>query len=150
MQVETTTNHYKELVKILGKGYIRQQVQSPFDFITLASKGLNAGIITNFRNHFELPRSVMADLLNVSEPTIYRWIRKKKKLDRNYSIQLFELTDLFLFGIDVFGSRDHFFKWLELPNTALGGMEPMDLLDMPGGISKVRDLLGRIEHGVIS
>jgi len=145
-----TTKHYDDLQKILGKKYIRTKIESPFDFITIASKGVNANIIVNFRNHFNIPRSYASELLNVSEPTIYRWIRSNKKLDRNYSVQLFELTDLFLFGSEVFESKINFFKWLELPNVALGGLEPKELLEVPGGIAKVKDLLGRIEHGVYS
>ncbi len=146
----TTTQHYDELIRILGKKYIKSQIESPFDFITIASKGISAQIILNFRNHFKIPRGFTAELLNVSEPTIYRWIRANKKLERNYSVQLFELADLFLFGSEVFESNENFFKWLELPNIAMGGLAPKELLDVPGGIAKVYDLLGRIEHGVYS
>lgn len=146
----TTTRHYDELIRILGKRLIRYKIESPYDFITLASKGIEANVISNFRNHFDISRDQIAEYLNVSEPTIYRWIKSNKKLDRNYSIQLFELTDLFLYGIDVFEDKEHFFKWLELPNTALGNLEPRVLLELPEGITKVRDLLGRIEYGVYS
>jgi putative toxin-antitoxin system antitoxin component (TIGR02293 family) len=65
-------------------------------------------------------------------------------------VKLFEITDLFLYGTDVFGSQENFFKWLQLPNAALGGMEPQELIEIPDGISKVRDILGRIEYGVYS
>lgn len=146
----TTTSHYDHLLEILGEKYISSKIESPFDFITIAKKGVSAQIIVNFRNHFDITRSYAAELLNVSEPTIYRWIRNDKKLDRNYSVQLFELADLFLYGSEVFESKINFFKWLELPNTALGGLEPKELLEIPGGVSKVKDLLGRIEHGVYS
>jgi putative toxin-antitoxin system antitoxin component (TIGR02293 family) len=146
----TTTKHYEKLLEILGKKYIKSEIRSSFDFIAIASKGINANIIVNFRNHFEIPRDFTAELLNVSEPTIYRWIRDNKKLDRNYSVQLFELSDLFLYGSEVFESKENFFKWLELPNTALGGLKPKKLLEITGGISKVKDLLGRIEFGVYS
>lgn len=149
-KIKTTTSHYEQLLEILGKKYIRSKIESPFDFITIATKGINANIIVNFRNHFNIPRGYAAELLNVSEPTIYRWIRSNKKLDRNYSVQLFELADLFLYGSEVFEDKANFFKWLELPNTALGGLEPKELLEVPGGVAKVKDLLGRIEHGVYS
>ncbi|MGB4958009.1 MAG: antitoxin Xre/MbcA/ParS toxin-binding domain-containing protein [Saprospiraceae bacterium] len=148
--ISHTTDHYNELSRILGKKYIKSNIESPFDFITIAAKGINAHIILNFRNHFEIPRSFTAELLNVSEPTIYRWIRENKKLEKNYSIQLFELADLFLYGCEVFESKINFFKWLELSNTAIGGLEPRQLLEVPGGISKVKDLLGRLEFGVYS
>jgi putative toxin-antitoxin system antitoxin component (TIGR02293 family) len=147
---ETTTEHYKALIGVLGRKYIKTSIESPFDFINLASKGINAQVITNFRTYFNLPRDQTAEMLNVSAPTIYRWIREKKKLEKNYSVQLFELTDLFLYGTEVFKNNEVFFKWLRLPNTALGGLEAQDLLEIPGGISKVRDLLGRIEYGVYS
>ncbi len=149
-EIRTTTQHYDELTRILGKKYIKSNIESPFDFITIASKGLNANMILNFRNHFAIPREFTAKLLNVSEPTIYRWIKQNKKLERNYSIQLFELADLFLYGSEVFENTENFFKWLDLQNTALGGLAPKELLEIPGGISKVRDLLGRIEYGVYS
>ena len=147
---KTTTKHFENLLEILGKKYIRTKIESPFDFITIATKGVNANIIVNFRNHFNIPRAYTAELLNVSEPTIYRWIRSNKKLERNYSVQLFELADLFLYGSEVFENKTNFFKWLELPNTALGGLEPKELLEIPGGIAKVKELLGRIENGVYS
>jgi len=149
-KMRTTTERYEELIRILGKRYIKSEIESPFDFITIADKGLNSNIILNFRKYFDISREFTAELLNISEPTIYRWIRKNQKLERNYSIQLFELTELFLFGYEVFENKENFFKWLELPNTAIGGLEPKKLLEVPGGISKVKDLLGRIEYGVYS
>ena len=146
----SAAKHYEKLINILGRRYIKSNIESPFDFIKIANKGVNAKVIYNFRKNFDISREFTAEVLNISEPTIYRWIRANKKLDRNYSIQLFELVDLFLYGMEVFGNKINFFKWLELPNAALGGLEPKELLEVPGGISKVKDLLGRIEHGVYS
>ncbi len=148
--VKTTTGHYDKLLAILGKKYIRSKIESPYDFITIASKGIDANVIVNFRKHFKITRDYAAELLNVSEPTIYRWIRNNKKLERNFSIQLFELADLFLYGTEVFESKENFFKWLELPNSVLGGLEPKQVLEVPGGIAKVKDILGRIEYGIYS
>ena len=150
IEKESTTEHYKKLVEVLGKKYIRTKVESPFDFIHMANKGINPAIINNFRVYFNLPRNVTADMLNVSEPTLYRWTKVNKDLDRNFSIRLFELADLFLYGIEVFEDKENFFKWLNLPNTALGGFEPQELVMIPGGVSKVKDIIGRIEYGVYS
>ncbi len=146
----TSTRHYQHLREILGKEYIKSEIESPFDFISLATQGIDTSIILNFQKHFEIPRSFVAELLNVSEPTIYRWIKGKKKLDRNFSIQLFELADLFLFGAEIFESKEAFFEWLHLPSLALGGLQPREVLAVPNGIGKVRDLIGHIEYGVYS
>jgi putative toxin-antitoxin system antitoxin component (TIGR02293 family) len=147
---ESTTEHYKKLIDVFGRKYVRYDVESPFDFIHIANKGINANVIKNFRLHFDLSRDIMADMLNVSAPTLYRWTKSNKNLERNYSVKLFEIADLFLYGIEVFESKENFFKWLNLPNTALGGLEPQELIEIPDGVSKVRDIIGRIEHGVYS
>jgi len=147
-ELESTTEHYKKFIKILGGKYLKAKVESPYDFIHIAKIGVNANVIKNFRIYFNLPRKSTAHMLNISEPTLYRWIKANKNLDRNFSVKLFEITDLFLYGSEVFGNKENFFKWLNLPNTALGGMEPQELVEIPGGVSKIKDVLGRIEHGV--
>lgn len=148
--MKTTTRHYDKITKVLGKHYVSSRIESPYDFIPLASKGIKASVIKNFTTYFNISNKDTADMLNISSLTLSRWIKSDKRLERNYSILLFELTDLFLYGIDVFDGKESFLTWLGLPNKALGKMEPQELLEMPGGIAKVRDLIGRIEHGIYS
>lgn len=142
--------NYKDLKSILGTKHISSTLESNFDFITAADKGVNSQVISNFRKYFNLSLEVTSEMLNISEPTIYRWLKSEKNLDRNSSIKIMEVTSLFLYGIDVFGNKDKLFNWLRLPNIALGGLAPISLIGLPEGISKVRDLLGRIEHGIFS
>ncbi len=149
-EMETTTAHYKKLINVLGKKYVSSTVENPFDFINLANKAIDTAVNKNFRTYFNLSRDSIAHMLNVSEPTLYRWTKANKSLDRNFSVKLFEIADLFLYGIEVFGDKENFFKWLKLPNTALGSLEPYELIEIPGGVAKVKDILGRIEHGVYS
>ncbi len=144
------SDYFESLKDILGRKYLKYNIESPFDFIGIANKGVNAHVIDNFQVYFNFKRDDVAELLNISSPTIYRWVKENKKLERNYSVQLFELTLLFVIGSEVFQSQENFFKWLNLSNIALGGMEPRELLEIPNGVSKVRDLIGRIEHGVYS
>lgn len=148
--METTTERYRKLAEVLGKSNVKGRLESPFDFIMIATRGMNVSAIKHFSDYFDLSKNFTASILNLSEPTLYRLLKSKNDLKRNYSVQLFEVTDLFLYGIEVFENRDNFFKWLRLPNTSLGGIEPQDLIEIPGGVSKVRDAIGRIEHGVYS
>lgn len=146
----STTRHYQKLKEVLGKKYVKDDLESPIDFIHIAKKGISVNVIKNFRTYFDLPRDKTAEMLNISEPTLYRWTKANKNLEKNYTIKLFEIADLFLYGIEVFESKDNFFKWLNLSNIALGGLTPVELIEIPDGVSKVRDLIGRIEHGVYS
>ncbi len=143
-----TTDHYQLLAAILGEQYIVSSIQNPYDMIRIATEGVNSNVVKNFRSYFDLPRESAAHLLNISEPTLYRWTKNNKNLDRNASIKLFEIADLFLRGTDVFESKESFFQWMKMPNKSIGGMRPMELVELPEGISKVKDMLGRIEHGI--
>ncbi len=145
-----TIERYQKLNEVLGKENLNFRVDSPFDFITIATRGLSSDAVRHFNVYFSLSKNFTANLLNLSEPTLYRLLKSKNDLKRNNSVQLFEVSDLFLYGIEVFESKENFFKWLELPNTSLGGIQPQELIEIPGGISKVKDVLGRIEHGVYS
>lgn len=145
-----TTEHYEKLAKVLGEKNLPTNIESPFDFIHVASKGINVSVIRNFSDYFNLKKELVAQMLNISEPTLYRWTKSNKILERNFSVKLFEIADLFLYGEEVFGNRDAFSKWLNLPNKALGGLEPHELIEIPGGVAKVKDVLGRIEYGVYS
>jgi len=149
-QAHIVTNRFSDIKQILGKKYIKGSIDNSFDFIHIANKKISAHTIDNFRKRFNLSINEVAEMLNTSEASIYRWIKADKKLDRNIAVQLFELTHLFLYGIEVFESESNFFKWLDLPNTALGELLPIHLISVPGGIEKVRTILGRIEYGVYS
>lgn len=61
-----------------------------------------------------------------------------------------QISELYIQGIGIFQNNENFLKWMKLPITALGGMEPQELAEIPGGVSKIKDVLGRIEHGVYS
>ena len=75
---------------------------------------------------------------------------KDKSLEHSLSAKPKEVANLYLYGSEVFGNKQDFIKWLNLPNTVLGGVEPLILIETTEGISKVRNVLGRIEHGVYS
>lgn len=53
-------------------------------------------------------------------------------------------------AFDVFGSDDKVQLWLNTPNGALNHSKPVDLLNVPEGLTRVYDILGRIEHGIHS
>jgi len=149
-KADIVSNRFSDIKEILGKKYVKGSIDNSFDFIHLANKKIAAQTIDNFRKRFNLSINEVAEMLNTSEASIYRWIKVNKKLDRNIAVQLFELTHLFLYGIEVFENELNFFKWLNLPNTALGELLPINLISIPGGIEKVKTILGRIEYGVYS
>jgi len=51
-------------------------------------------------------------------------------------------------GIQAFGTKDNFHKWLNIPSMALGDTVPAKLIETEEGLQQVLDELVRIEHGV--
>ena len=51
-------------------------------------------------------------------------------------------------AMEVFGSREKALRWLKAPVRSLGDQSPLSLLDTQEGIERVKDVLGRVEHGV--
>lgn len=48
------------------------------------------------------------------------------------------------------GDKSRALLWLQRPARALGGVRPVDYQDTPEHIQAVLDLIGRIEHGIVS
>ena len=91
----------------------------------------------------------MAGALSVTRATLIN-----KKGDQKFSNQISEkivsLADLYSFGYEAFEDKDRFNKWMFVPNQALGGMAPFDIIDNYYGKEEVRNLIGRIAYGVYS
>ena len=51
-------------------------------------------------------------------------------------------------ALDVFGNSDTVQNWLAEKNPELDGFSPSELLDNPGGLKQVIDLVNAIRHGV--
>ena len=75
-----TTEHYEKLVKVLGEKNVPGKIESPFDFIHIAGMGINVSVIRNFSDYFNLTKTVVAQLLDISEPTLFRWTKSNKNL----------------------------------------------------------------------
>ena len=71
-------------------------------------------------------------------------------LQLDESDHLLRLTRIIARAVDVHGDRDKASRWLRQPNGALGGAVPLELLDTDAGGQQVEQVLGRIEHGVVS
>ena len=57
---------------------------------------------------------------------------------------LTEATELFE------GDKSLALQWLSQPNPALGQRSPLDMAATATGACEVKDLIGRLEHGVFS
>ncbi len=121
-----------------------------FQLIDATREGVGYKIFDEFSITYPLSPNTWSRILNMSERTIQRYKREKKKFDSIHTERLLLIMLLFNKGSDVFGSTRNFLAWINSRNIALGGVKPIDLLDNSFGINMVKDELIKIEHGILA
>ncbi|MGB3619318.1 MAG: antitoxin Xre/MbcA/ParS toxin-binding domain-containing protein, partial [Catalinimonas sp.] len=92
----------------------------------------------------------LSRLLGVSESTLLRRFQAGGALNRDEAERAWEVARVLALGLEVFEVPEDLRAWLREANTALGGREPLVLLDSTIGREEVRNLLGRIQWGIFS
>jgi len=92
-----------------------------------------------------------ADYLDLSTKTLQRYRDDKDFYFKPiHTEKIFELAEVTNFGIEVFGSSEKFYGWLNAPSFALNGYKPGELLKDSYGKEMVMAELNRIEHGIFA
>lgn len=159
--LESSTSHdaYAKVSEVLAAEYASSEVRFPkifnddknyYKLVLATRKGLPYKSLKNAQTLMPFSSQEWADMLHISSRSLVRLRNEKKRLSRTQTEKLIEVSLLFDYGVDVFGSSEKFSKWLNRTNVALGGIEPKSLLDTNQGIKAVEVALSRIEHGVLA
>ena len=118
--------------------------------IEISRKGVDFDTFDKLTGNFPFDLSDWSRILHISERTIQRYRRDKKKFDSIHTDRFLQVMMLLNKGIEVFGNSDNFITWLNSVNIAFVGIKPITLLDNSFGIKMVNDELTKIEHGVLA
>ncbi len=119
-------------------------------FIAAVRTGIPFGKFLGFANFSPFKLAEWAAFLHISERTMQRYEKEKRRFDALQSEKIIEIALLYKNGVAVFGKKEHFDTWLESTLPSLGNVTPKSLLDSSFGIRLLRDELIRIEHGVLA
>ncbi len=123
--------------------------QEPAAQYRLANEGISKSYFLDFVTRSGFNLSEFAALLPVTKRTIEK-VKEDELLSPQVSDRVLQIISLYEMGSIVLGSSETFKHWLRTPLLALGDKRPADFLNNDTGISLIKDLLGRIEHGVYS
>jgi putative toxin-antitoxin system antitoxin component (TIGR02293 family) len=112
-------------------------------------RGLPYRSLESVRERLRLSVPETAVVLHMPLRTLARR-RQTRKLDGDESDRLYRIARVAAQAFAVFGAEDKAATWLRRPNRALNGELPIDLLDTDVGARQIEDILGRIEHGIVS
>lgn len=91
-----------------------------------------------------------AEFLSISTKTLQRYRASSNYIFKPiYSEKIFEIAEVTLVGLDVFGSAEKLNLWLLTPNYALGSKKPFQLIKDSYGKNLVISELIRISHGIL-
>lgn len=120
---------------------------SPKAKLSAIKQGLKPKAIQDLIEITGATQSSIAHILDLTEPTLRKYIKAGKGLNTGLSEHIIQLFELFDKGMDTFGSLEEFKNWLPHQNISINAI-PMDLLDTLTGINIIKSELIRIDYGV--
>jgi putative toxin-antitoxin system antitoxin component (TIGR02293 family) len=94
-----------------------------------------------------LQDDVISKLLNISVKTFRHYKKPQNTFKDNIKEKVILLISLFEHGIDIFGSQEDFYKWLNSENFFFDDKTPITYLTTVTGIRYVDDRLTAMEYG---
>lgn len=124
-------------------------VLTSFEKMQIIKRGVTKQYLESFKKATSLDYNNLSDALLVTRATL---INKKRdeKFNDQVSERIVSIADLYSFGYEVFEDKDNFNQWMFTPNQGLGGEVPFHLINNQYGREEIKNLIGRIEHGVFS
>jgi putative toxin-antitoxin system antitoxin component (TIGR02293 family) len=133
-----------------GSGVFKgREIPTSTELRARINKGLPYRSLESVRERLRLTVSEAATVLHMPARTLARR-RQARRLDPDESDRLYRIARVAGQAVAVLGAEDKATTWLQRPNRALNGELPIRLLDTDVGARQVEDILGRIEHGIVS
>ena len=132
-----------------GRKTLHVDIRDRMDLVELGKRGVTKAALLRLARYLDLSVSEMAALLPVAERTIQRYGRSRR-FKSSVSEHILQIAEVAARGEEVFGEKERFLAWLNVPSAALGKSTPEKLLSSRFGAQLVLDELGRIEHGIVA
>jgi putative toxin-antitoxin system antitoxin component (TIGR02293 family) len=120
-----------------------------FDVINNIREGIPREAVNLVLEKTSISRNQLSHILHISTRQLNRY-EHDERLSAEQSGFLYEFSRIYVRGLDIFGDKETFEKWLQRPQMALGEQGPLNLLDTTEGSRVVNDLLSQVEYGFYS
>ena len=118
--------------------------------VTEIRHGLPVNVIDKLSKELAIPQGTLLQIIALPAATLTRR-RAQKRLTPQESDRVYRVAMTYRAALQLFeGNAEAARHWLNEPAKALGGNTPLQHLDTEAGADEVRDLIGRLEQGVIT
>lgn len=145
-------------VKALGDFASEIALAEPLDQVELEREGLPASVVAGLARLMAVPRVRIFEMLNLPRATMEKKISDDASLTGVANRRALNLLLLLAHAREIlndstsaeaegFDVARWLGRWIETPQSALGGRRPADLLDTESGASMVERTLGALRSG---
>jgi len=131
---------------------------TPYQLVEFERRGVDGRFLKDLSKRLEIPQLHVFDMIGVPKATAEKKVAAGEVISGSGGQAAIGMAKLIAKAKDIvsnstaaeakgFDAAKWLGKWLEIPQPALGGRKPSELLDTPTGLDVVLKLLGAIESG---
>lgn len=113
-------------------------------------KGFGIIVYRKLRERARLSQNEFQEATHIPLSTIKRRVKKDERFSSQESDVIYRLAKLTEMATQMFAEEEQAQKWLRQGVYGLGGKRPLDMVSTTADFETVKDLIGRIEHGVFT
>lgn len=114
-------------------------------------QGLSVQVIDKMVKELHVSQGALLKAIDISTATLTRRRQSGQRLNVHESDRVYRVASAYRSAVQLFeGDRENARQWMRIPSKALGGNTPLEHLDTEAGADEVQDLIGRIEHGIVT
>ncbi len=114
-------------------------------------RGLPVKVLDLLTEELGVSQQTLLKVVALPSATLARRRRPPGRLSPQESDRVYRVAAAYRAALQLFeGDAETARRWMSEPAKALGGNTPIQHLDTEAGAGEVQDLIGRLEHGVIT
>lgn len=113
-------------------------------------QGFKPNVYKNILKKANLSQNEFHHVTNIPLSTIKRRLSKGERFSMQESDVMYRLAMLIKLATELFDNEQSALDWMRKSVYGLGGKRPLDMVSTTVDFELVKDLIGRVEHGVFS
>ena len=136
---------------VLGARILGLDMTDEFKLADLITEGLGTDSVRSLARQLEITVKEALVATGIPESTFHARSSEGEPLSPEASSRVYRVAKAVESALDYFeGDKEAARRWLTHPKVGLGGRVPMEFARTPEGSDYVANLIGRMEHGIIS
>ncbi|MBT2949667.1 DUF2384 domain-containing protein [Vibrio anguillarum] len=113
-------------------------------------QGFKPRVYRNIIERTKLSQNEFYNITQIPVSTIKRRLRNDERFSTQESDAIYRLAMLIKLATELFNDEKKALEWIKESVYGLGGKRPLDMVSTTVDFEIVKDLIGRVEHGVFS